>query len=179
MNLLEGNKANQAKYDALHLPEKEALREEYSRLCLVNDSPCDWDSFLAAHLPSDSAEIAAPAIKKPKPPRIKRKQTKVQHGPQPKFKASWFRKAMVTLTGRKHQYQVTVRYNYEQDRDGLWPDRSFVSRILYVGLVDPAILHFNHELHKELAQPFIDSLPRHLKRNGLVQITNVSFLGVW
>lgn len=115
-----------------------------------------------------------------KPPRIKRKQTKMQYpAATKKFKASWFRRLMTSLTGRQFQYQVTIRYNYEQDRDGFWPDSKYVSRTINVGLTDPRVLHFNHHLNKELSPMFIKQIPRHLLRNGLVQITNVNFLGVW
>lgn len=117
--------------------------------------------------------------KKPRPPRVRRKQRKVQHAMQPKFNVSVWRAFKAWLTSRQYQYQLTIRYNYEMDEHGYWPDGKYISRTVFVSFKDPAILHNNHALNKELAPALIKQIPRIYLRNGLIQIQNVNFLGVW
>lgn len=117
--------------------------------------------------------------KKPRPPRIKRKQRKMQFRQGEPFKISSWRAFVNWLTGRQHHYQLTIRYSYEQDENGHWPDSKYISRTIFVSFPDPALLHNNHALNKELAPSLIKQIPRIYLRNGLIQIQNVNFLGVW
>lgn len=91
----------------------------------------------------------------------------------------WWPSLRFSLTGNRHQYQITLVYYFERDENGNWNDNRFVSRTLQLGVVDQLVFDLKHRhfLHKDLIPGFLKDIPREYLRSGKFAIEDIQYLG--
>ncbi|WP_027854683.1 hypothetical protein [Marinobacterium litorale] len=81
---------------------------------------------------------------------------------------SWLSK----ITGRQHHFKIELRYT---------PDNSNgqvnITNTFNIWMPDRAAIADDRKIKKDCSKHMIDAIPRHLKRNGKLEITRVYYLG--
>lgn len=76
------------------------------------------------------------------------------------------------ITGRQHHFKILLTYRPEKDQE-----RPFVQRRLNVWMQDRSLIADDREVKKSVAENMFKAIPRHLKRNGTLEVSEVYYLG--
>lgn len=76
------------------------------------------------------------------------------------------------LTGRHHHFKILLTYRPEKGQE-----RPFVSRRVTIWLQDRSAIADDRQVKKAVAENMISQIPRHLKRNGTLEVSEVYYLG--
>lgn len=76
------------------------------------------------------------------------------------------------ITGRQHHFKIVL--TYRPDKGQAFP---YIQRRLNVWMPDRSAIGNDRQVKKAICQPMIDSIPRHMKRNGSLEVSEVYYLG--
>lgn len=76
------------------------------------------------------------------------------------------------LTGRQHHFKILLTYRPDRGQE-----RPFIERRMNVWMPDRSAIANDRNVKKAVCQHMIDSIPRHMRRNGTLELTEVYYLG--
>lgn len=75
------------------------------------------------------------------------------------------------ITGRQHQYQVTMAYVPKH------PCRPTITKTYYFGVTGRKFRTFDRDLKKAIGPKFLEVIPKRNLNNGRLEARNLSYLG--
>lgn len=76
------------------------------------------------------------------------------------------------ITGRQHHFKVVLKYFPDQTMA-----HTFVERRLNVWVADRRNIANDRMIRKEIGPEMVSQVPKHLKRNGKLEVSEVYYLG--
>lgn len=76
------------------------------------------------------------------------------------------------LTRRRHHFKILLTYRPEKGQE-----RPFVSQLETVWMQDRSAIADDRQVKKAVSGNLFSQIPRHLKRNGTLEVSEVYYLG--
>lgn len=76
------------------------------------------------------------------------------------------------VTKRRHHYQATLKYTPDIKNSQI-----YITRNVFFSVIGRDSKTFARATKKAIVGDFVESIPRHLKKNGKLTLENISYLG--
>lgn len=76
------------------------------------------------------------------------------------------------ISGRQHHFKVVLTYRPEKGKDS-----PYVRKMTNIWMEDRSLIADDRRIKKAIAESFLRAIPRYLKRNGTLELSEVYYLG--